>query len=110
MSESSKTASRVAQTLGQQVRMFRRLAGMTQDDFCEKCGIFRTYLSRIENGIANPTLTVIVSLSCTLNVQPWELLIDHPPKGRPQAEKLAARVVKKSKVKKVKSYSPASRR
>lgn len=109
MSESSKTASHVAQILGRQVRMLRQLAGMTQDDLCERCGIFRTYLSRIENGIVNPTLTVISALSGTLKVQAWELLIERHSKGRPRVKKFATRVTKQHKTKKVREYLVTSR-
>jgi transcriptional regulator with XRE-family HTH domain len=40
----------------------------------DQCGIFRTYLSRIENGTANPTITVLASLAVALNVEIQELI------------------------------------
>ena len=47
---------------------------MTQDTLAEKCEIYRTYLSRIEGGMANPTILVIEALAKALGVEPWELL------------------------------------
>jgi transcriptional regulator with XRE-family HTH domain len=47
---------------------------MTQEELAEKCGIFRTYLSRIESGNANLTLVVLVALASSLRVQPQDLL------------------------------------
>lgn len=47
---------------------------MTQEELAEKCGIFRTYLSRIESGNANLTLVVLVALAISLRVQPQDLL------------------------------------
>jgi transcriptional regulator with XRE-family HTH domain len=41
---------------------------MTQDDLAERCGLFRTYMSRIETGAANPTLTMIHALAGSLRV------------------------------------------
>ena len=41
---------------------------MTQDDLSERCGLFRTYMSRIETGKANPTLTMIHALAGSLEV------------------------------------------
>jgi len=79
MSESTESANEFTLALGRQVRMYRQLAEMTQDDLCERCGIFRTYLSRIENGIANPTVTVLWALAGALKVQPWDLLCEGPP-------------------------------
>lgn len=41
---------------------------MTQEDLAERCGLFRTYMSRIETGQANPTLTMIHALAVSLGV------------------------------------------
>lgn len=49
-------------------------AELSQEVLSERCGIFRTYLSRIESGAANPTLLVLVALADSLGVPPSELL------------------------------------
>lgn len=54
--------------VARQVRKYRLAANFTQDELSEKCGIYRTYLSRIEAGSANPTVSVLWALSCSLNV------------------------------------------
>jgi len=54
--------------VGKQVRRLRLKAGMTQDILSERCGIYRTYLSRIEAGSANPTLLILIALSSSLEV------------------------------------------
>jgi transcriptional regulator with XRE-family HTH domain len=54
---------------GQRIRELRLLAGLTQDDLAERCGLFRTYMSRIETGQANPTLTMIHALASSLGVE-----------------------------------------
>ena len=59
---------------GENVRNLRAARQVTQTQVAEKCGIFRTYLSRIESGEANPSLTVIVALAQALEVLPHELL------------------------------------
>ena len=53
---------------GQRIRELRQAAGMTQDDLSERCGLFRTYMSRIETGKANPTLSMIHALAGSLGV------------------------------------------
>lgn len=53
---------------GERVRELRLASGLTQDDLAERCGLFRTYLSRIETGRANPTLTMIHALASSLGV------------------------------------------
>ena len=53
---------------GNRIRELRAVAGMTQEDLAERCGLFRTYMSRIETGKANPTLTMIHALAGSLGV------------------------------------------
>jgi transcriptional regulator with XRE-family HTH domain len=59
---------------GANVRIARIALNMSQDDLSEIAGLFRTYISRIENGNANPTVSVIVALAQALSCEPWELL------------------------------------
>jgi transcriptional regulator with XRE-family HTH domain len=49
---------------------------MTQEDLAHKCGLFRTYLSRVETGAANPTLTMIHALASSLRVPVTALFED----------------------------------
>lgn len=53
---------------GMRVRQLRLAAGLTQEDLAHRCGLFRTYMSRIETGRANPTLTMMEALATSLNV------------------------------------------
>jgi len=61
---------------GKRVRALRTSLGMTQEDLAERCGLFRTYLSRIETGEANPTLTMIHALAVSLEVPVTDMFID----------------------------------
>lgn len=63
-------------SVGQRVRRMRLDSGATQDMLAERCGIYRTYLSRIEAGAANPTLVVLAALASALNVDLCELFCD----------------------------------
>jgi len=60
--------------VGQRIKGLRQEAELSQEILSERCGIYRTYLSRIESGSANPTLLVLVALADSLGVQPAELL------------------------------------
>lgn len=64
--------------VGKNVKNLRLHAALSQEELAERCGIFRTYLSRIESGLANPTLVVVVALANTLEVHPHELLMRQP--------------------------------
>jgi transcriptional regulator with XRE-family HTH domain len=62
--------------IGRQVKKFRAELRVSQQMLAEECGIFRTYLSRIESGTANPTVTVLAALAASLNVDIRELFAD----------------------------------
>jgi len=66
--------------LGRQVRRLRRDALLSQEALAQRCSVYRPYLSRIESGIANPTLLVLVSLSQALDVHIRELF-EYPQNG-----------------------------
>ncbi|MBV2191731.1 MAG: helix-turn-helix transcriptional regulator [Azonexus sp.] len=46
---------------------------MSQVVFGEKCGFYQTYLSRVENGHANPTLNAIEVIATSLGLTVFEL-------------------------------------
>jgi transcriptional regulator with XRE-family HTH domain len=60
--------------LGAKVKRLRQEAGITQAALSQRSGLFRTHLSRIECGTANPTLAAIVSIANALEVNPAVLL------------------------------------
>lgn len=64
---------------GERVRALRIEAGWKQDEFAERCGFARSYMSRIETGGANPSLDAIEVLAAALKVRVIELL-QEPPK------------------------------
>jgi transcriptional regulator with XRE-family HTH domain len=63
-----------AKLFGGNLRRLRLKAGWSQESLATECGLYRTYLSRLENGIVNPTLSVIVTLAYQLRVAPYKLL------------------------------------
>jgi transcriptional regulator with XRE-family HTH domain len=58
--------------VGAHVRRLRTEANLTQQVLADSCDIYRTYLSRIESGTANPTITVLAALAETLKVETGE--------------------------------------
>ena len=61
------------QTIGAQVRKHRKSKRLTQEVLAARCGVFRTYLSRIESGTANPSVVVLSTLADALAVDMGEL-------------------------------------
>lgn len=60
-------------TFGQCVRAMRQEQGWTQVIFSERCGFYQTYLSRIENGQANPTLNAMEVIATGLGLTIFQL-------------------------------------
>ena len=63
---------------GANVKRLRRLKKITQETLAQSCGLYRSYLSRIEKGVANPTLNSIIALAEALGVEPGHLLLSSP--------------------------------
>lgn len=60
--------------LGRNVRKLREAKGWSQEDYADRAGIHRTYVSDIERGRRNPTVTVVEKLAKPLGVTPGALL------------------------------------
>jgi transcriptional regulator with XRE-family HTH domain len=67
-------AKTLAHHLGVVIRELRKDAGLSQIVFGEKCGFYQTYLSRIENGSANPTINAIEVIAKALGISIFDLL------------------------------------
>lgn len=84
---------------GLRAKELRDIKGMTQEDLADAADLFRTYMSRIETGLANPSLTVIHALANALSVSPGQLLeppnqTDIPRRTRTSAPIARGRVVR----------------
>lgn len=68
-------AIRLAHTrLGLRVRRLREAMGLSQEDLAERTGLHAKYVSRVENGAANPSLAVLVAIAEALNTRTANLL------------------------------------
>lgn len=62
---------------GTNLRHYRRMQNLSQETLADRCGIFRTYLSRIETGKGDPSLTVLAALAAALGMSVHDLLVPH---------------------------------
>lgn len=63
---------------GQAIRGIRNRRGVSQESLALRCGLDRTYISGIERGTRNPSLTNILKIAAALEVCPSELFADTP--------------------------------
>ena len=61
------------QRFGLRVKELRLASGLSQEAFADHASIARSYMSRIERGMANPSLEAIEGLADALDVDPIEL-------------------------------------
>jgi len=72
----------IRKQLGLNLQRLRRERHWSQEDLAFESGIHRTYISGLERGVRNPTLTIVEKLADTLKV-PFGALLDPPVrKGR----------------------------
>lgn len=64
----------VRQRLGGNVRRLREASKRSQEAFADDAGIHRTYISDVERGTRNPTVTVVEKLAKALGVSAGSLL------------------------------------
>jgi len=76
---------------------------MSQVEFGERCGFYQTYLSRIENGQANPTLNAIEVIANTLGLSVFQLFdkVKEMPKRGKKPDSISKRVTKPVKKRKL---------
>lgn len=73
----------IRKTLARNVAQLREELGLSQEELGFEAGLHRTYVSGIERGIRNPTVTVLARLAKGLKVTPGQLLDREPgTKGR----------------------------
>jgi transcriptional regulator with XRE-family HTH domain len=68
--------------IGHRLRLLREQKGLTQGDIEEKCGMLRTYVSRVENNELTPTLETVEKFARVFKVPMYQLFYDgeEPPK------------------------------
>ncbi|WP_254429689.1 MULTISPECIES: helix-turn-helix domain-containing protein [Ruegeria] len=56
------------------MRRLRQSKGWSQEEFAHEAGLHRTYISDLERGARNPTITVVDKLAKALGVKVGALL------------------------------------
>ncbi|MCX6745389.1 MAG: helix-turn-helix transcriptional regulator [Candidatus Parcubacteria bacterium] len=65
--------TQISKRLGDNIRRIRQEKGMSQGDISRALGMDRGYISRIENGLKNPTLANIEKIANAMGVAVNEL-------------------------------------
>jgi len=65
----------VRKIVGRNVRRLREEAGLSQEKLALEAELDRTYVSGVERGVRNPTVTVVARIAKALKTDPDRLLI-----------------------------------
>lgn len=63
-----------AEKLGENLRRIRTEKGLTQEDIARSLGVSRGFVSNVENGKTNPTLSTITKIAGAVGVSTGELM------------------------------------
>ena len=66
--------SELAIAFGRTLRRLRRSADLTQETLAFEANLQRNYISMLELGRNQPTITTIFKLACVLNITPEEMI------------------------------------
>ncbi|BDT14619.1 helix-turn-helix domain-containing protein [Arthrospira platensis] len=69
-----KSKAKTLKALGFLIRQHRRAVGISQEELGLRCDLDRTYISGLERGVRNPSLTAIVALAEGLGITVSQLL------------------------------------
>ena len=64
----------VRKKFGKRLRALREARGWSQEEFADRAGLHRTYVSAVERGVRNPTLSVLERLATALGVSMAEMV------------------------------------
>ena len=71
--------------LGQQIRKYRKVHGMSQEQLAEKIGISVTHMSHIETGNTKMSLAVLSAIAVALNVSTDSILFEEKRESKTTA-------------------------
>lgn len=65
----------ILKIFGDNVRMYRKLSGYSQEAFAEKCGLHRTYISAIERYKRSIALENVQHIADALGIETYKLFM-----------------------------------
>ena len=69
-----ESKAKILKALGAIIRRYRASMGISQEELGLRCNLDRTYISGLERGVRNPSLTALVTLAKGLNITVSELI------------------------------------
>lgn len=64
----------IRRQLGRNLKRLRAEKGWSQEELADEASLHRTYVSGVERGVRNPTITIVAQLAKALGVSAAELI------------------------------------
>lgn len=71
----------IIKVFGENVRKYRIAMGLSQEEFAEKCGLHRTYISTIERFQRNISIENVQKIADALGIDSYRLLMENNDLG-----------------------------
>ena len=72
----------IRHVFAENLKMYRKSAGLSQEDLAHVAGIERAYVSLLERRLNSPTIDMLAKLATALGVEPQQLIAPLPRKLR----------------------------
>lgn len=66
----------IIKVFGTNLKKYRLLLGLSQEQFAEKCGLHRTYISTVERFQRNISIENVQRIADALEIESYKLLIE----------------------------------
>jgi transcriptional regulator with XRE-family HTH domain len=66
--------SNLKELFGKVLSQLRKEHGVSQQELADNCDIERAFISRLERGISQPTITVVFKIADYFDIKPAELI------------------------------------
>ncbi len=72
----------IRRVFAENLKRYRKLAGLSQEDLALNASVERAYVSLLERQLNSPTIDMVSKLSKAVGVEPYELLVPPSKKKR----------------------------
>jgi transcriptional regulator with XRE-family HTH domain len=83
----------IRRVVGENVRRYRQIAGLSQEELAARIGVEQGYISRLEAGSRNPTILTIWHASQALKIKPAMLFDESRGQSKPRKKRKKHRKV-----------------
>ena len=63
----------VSRLFTQNLKKWRKIAGLSQKELAQKCGTGYSYMRQIESGVGHPSFALLTKLAEALEIEPYKL-------------------------------------